>query len=110
MAEEGFLPTVSALCYMMEMSGRDHPSESCRFCLPTTGSRMSSVYCPRNPLGADARTLYRKLMSRGVVCAQRGGGIRFSPHFYTPEAVLERAIDITAEIAKRLNLSVNRSH
>jgi len=37
-------------------------------------------------------------MSRGVVCAPRGGGIRFSPHFYTDEAVLTQAVEITKAI------------
>ncbi len=27
--------------------------------------------------------LYRRLMKAGVICANRAGGIRFSPHFYT---------------------------
>jgi len=33
-------------------------------------------------------------MNQGVICAPRGGGIRFSPHFYTPQQVLDRAIGI----------------
>ena len=40
--------------------------------------------------------LYRKLMSSGLICANRAGGIRFSPHFYSDlssyEASWERAI------------------
>jgi hypothetical protein len=31
-------------------------------------------------------------MEAGVLCAHRGGGIRFSPHFYTAPAALERAL------------------
>jgi len=27
--------------------------------------------------------LYRRLMKAGIVCANRAGGIRLSPHFYT---------------------------
>lgn len=30
-----------------------------------------------------AAALFAQLKSRGVVCALRGGGVRFSPHFYT---------------------------
>lgn len=37
--------------------------------------------------------LFTALKSQGVVCAQRGGGIRFSPHFYTPIGTLDRAIE-----------------
>lgn len=36
--------------------------------------------------------LFSALKSQGVVCASRGGGIRFSPHFYTPFDTLDRAI------------------
>lgn len=41
----------------------------------------------------DAASLYRSLMAAGVVCAARGGGVRVSPHFYTPQSVLDRAIE-----------------
>ncbi len=34
---------------------------------------------------------HERLKAAGVVCAQRGGGVRFSPHFYTPIEALERA-------------------
>lgn len=49
--------------------------------------------------GRSAELLYPRLMQRRVLCAQRGGGIRFSPHFHTPFAVIERALDILAEVA-----------
>jgi len=45
----------------------------------------------------DLSTLQNKLMKRGVICAYRGGGIRFSPHFYTPENSIDRAITILKE-------------
>jgi len=34
--------------------------------------------------------LYRKLMSAGIVCAHRGGGIRLSPHFYSDNSRFEQ--------------------
>lgn len=37
--------------------------------------------------------VFRSLKRRGVVCALRGGGIRFSPHFYTKEAQLLSAVE-----------------
>ncbi|MGE0384807.1 MAG: aminotransferase class V-fold PLP-dependent enzyme [Gammaproteobacteria bacterium] len=37
--------------------------------------------------------IVRMLRSRGVVAAPRAGGVRFSPHFYTPWHKLERALD-----------------
>jgi len=36
--------------------------------------------------------LYRRLMGQGILCANRAGGIRFSPHFHTPMEHLERAL------------------
>jgi selenocysteine lyase/cysteine desulfurase len=43
---------------------------------------------------ADSETLYQHLMKNNVLCAYRGGGVRFSPHFYTPEASIDRALGI----------------
>jgi len=48
----------------------------------------------------DSEARYRHLQKNGVICALRGGGIRFSPHFYTPEAVLERALAFSLEPLK----------
>jgi len=39
--------------------------------------------------GKDQVALYRELMKSGVICASRGGGIRFSPHFHTALEDLE---------------------
>ncbi|MBK8163377.1 MAG: aminotransferase class V-fold PLP-dependent enzyme [Gammaproteobacteria bacterium] len=41
--------------------------------------------------------LYRGLRERGVVCAMRGGGIRFSPHFYTRREALANAMRMALE-------------
>lgn len=38
--------------------------------------------------------LYESLMSQGVMCAPRGGGIRYSPHFYTSLSTIEFAINL----------------
>ncbi len=42
--------------------------------------------------------LFRLLSDKGVVCALRGGGIRFSPHFYTSKPLLERAVSLLREL------------
>lgn len=55
--------------------------------------------------GIPSNNLYQALMAQGVVCACRGGGIRFSPHFYTPEKVLLRAAEILKEQIHRINNS-----
>ena len=40
--------------------------------------------------------LYEKLSKNNILCAIRGGGIRFSPHFYIPLESLNEAIDIAS--------------
>jgi selenocysteine lyase/cysteine desulfurase len=39
-----------------------------------------------------AESLYKHLSDHNVACAMRGGGIRFSPHFYTPMEKIETAL------------------
>jgi len=69
---------------------------------PKAPERRAGILTFRVP-GVDNQDLYQGLMGRRVICAQRGGGIRFSPHFYTPEAVLKRAVELTAEVAASSN-------
>lgn len=65
---------------------------------PESPDRMSGIVslrrCDLDAAGHAA--LYRHLMASGVVCALRGGGIRFSPHFYTPMKHLEQALEKVA--------------
>lgn len=42
-------------------------------------------------------TLYHYLQKNGVVCALRGGGIRFSPHFYNTQQEISRAFALIAK-------------
>lgn len=46
---------------------------------------------------ADNQKLYDYLVSRNVVCAPRAGGMRLSPHFYTPYEHLDRVIEMVRE-------------
>lgn len=45
----------------------------------------------------DNDTLFKWLTENEVQCAQRGGGIRFSPHFCTPREKILRAVEIAAQ-------------
>ncbi len=65
---------------------------------PRDPGRRAGILTFRIP-GADHQALYQALTDSGVICARRGGGIRFSPHFYTPYSVLERAVRMIAEAA-----------
>ena len=48
----------------------------------------------------DSAELYQDLMQRDVVCANRGGGVRFSPHFHTTKESMDKAIKVLAELIK----------
>lgn len=41
--------------------------------------------------------IHSRLRERNVICAPRGGGVRFSPHFYNTFKELDRALDLAAE-------------
>ncbi|OOZ39021.1 class V aminotransferase [Solemya pervernicosa gill symbiont] len=51
-------------------------------------------------INIESKRLYEQLMSEGVMCAARGGGVRFSPHFYTPYEVIDSALAlaVTADL------------
>jgi selenocysteine lyase/cysteine desulfurase len=48
--------------------------------------------------GVDSAKLYQDLMNNNVVCANRGGGVRFSPHFHTTKACMENAIEVVKSL------------
>ena len=65
---------------------------------PRTPARRAGIVTFRVP-GVDSQALTQSLMRQQVMCASRGGGVRFSPHFYTPLEQLQRAIDLTLQTA-----------
>lgn len=44
--------------------------------------------------GVDNTKLYQHLQDNNVICAYRGGGIRFSPHFHTQASDMDKALKI----------------
>jgi selenocysteine lyase/cysteine desulfurase len=48
----------------------------------------------------DSAELYQKLMASDVVCANRGGGVRFSPHFHTTKESMDEALMILNNLIK----------
>lgn len=68
---------------------------------PRAPERRAGIVTFRVP-GVNQQTLYKALMQRDLMCASRGGGLRFSPHFYTPMEHLQRAIDLTLAVAREL--------
>ena len=64
---------------------------------PTLPDRYAGIVSFRSRQ-VEARRIYQALMAQGVICAQRGEGIRFSAHFYTEAAQLERAVALAAAV------------
>ncbi|MEY2696050.1 MAG: hypothetical protein RL333_188 [Pseudomonadota bacterium] len=58
--------------------------------------RLSGIVLFKHRSTPDA-AVWSHLKNHQVICAMRGGGIRFSPHFYTPLEQLEKAIRLAAE-------------
>lgn len=50
--------------------------------------------------GWDNARLHERLKAEQVVCIQRGAGVRLSPHFYTPESVIDDTLAIIATLSR----------
>ena len=68
---------------------------------PRLPARRAGILTFRVP-GVDQQQLYQQLMQQGLMCASRGGGLRFSPHFHTPHAHLTQAIERTKQTHARM--------
>ncbi|MGD2056786.1 MAG: aminotransferase class V-fold PLP-dependent enzyme, partial [Gammaproteobacteria bacterium] len=64
-----------------------------RLLTPVSDSRHAGIVTFA-PLQASTESIYGLLAGQNVLCALRGGGIRFSPHFYTPREKLSRALEL----------------
>ena len=53
--------------------------------------------------GIDGAKLHSALMQAQVICAARSGGVRLSPHFYTPEATLEKAMERIRQVIQTIS-------
>lgn len=49
--------------------------------------------------GSANQALFEQLKAEQVVCALRGGGIRLSPHFYTPAEVIDDTLALLRSLA-----------
>lgn len=50
--------------------------------------------------GWDNQQLFTRLRQEQVICAQRGKGVRLSPHFYTDHAVIEQTLALLGQLAQ----------
>ena len=51
--------------------------------------------------GVENAQVYQRLKQEQVICIPRGPGVRFSPHFYTPQQVIDETLAIVRQIAER---------
>lgn len=65
---------------------------------PGQGERRAGIVS-FSVAGVDSLALHAKLMKQQVVCIPRGPGVRFSPHFYTDQRVIERALALVRQCA-----------
>ena len=73
---------------LMEQISEHHQLE---LITPEAFGRYAGIVTFRHKgLDSNAHTaLYRRLMAKGIICAHRAGGIRFSPHFYSDSSQFE---------------------
>jgi len=64
----------------------------------TTEGRYSGIVTFRHRT-VDNEALFSQLTENGVMCAQRGGGVRFSPHFYTPKEKILHALTVATQVS-----------
>ena len=75
---------------------------------PRTPERLSGIVSPRIP-GRYAQTLQARLYEAGILCAARGGRLRFSPHFYTPQRQLDQTAACLTELLRAGSLDLPSS-
>lgn len=82
-----------------ELQSRKHVS----VLSPVTEGRFAGIVTFKVK-NADNQVLYRFLQQNRVICANRGGGIRFSPHFHTDRASIDLAIQRIDQFANQVSL------
>ncbi len=60
---------------------------------PTATGRYAGIVTFQK-LNVDNVKLYQHLQNNNVICAYRGDGIRFSPHFHTETKVMDKALKL----------------
>jgi selenocysteine lyase/cysteine desulfurase len=64
---------------------------------PTAPERRAGILTFRSRV-VPGDSLHRQLMAAGVICSPRAGGVRFSPHFYTPRDRLDMSLELVAQL------------
>ncbi|MCF6753310.1 aminotransferase class V-fold PLP-dependent enzyme [Pseudomonas stutzeri] len=66
---------------------------------PELPERRSGIVTFRLDSGSN-QTLFEQLKAEQIVCALRGGGVRFSPHFYTEARIIDETLAVVARLAR----------
>ena len=66
---------------------------------PEAETRRAGIVCFRVD-DRDNKKIFVELLKNNVICAHRGGGIRFSPHFYTSREQLDQAIGLIEKLSR----------
>ncbi|MHC6224721.1 aminotransferase class V-fold PLP-dependent enzyme [Pseudomonas sp. X10] len=51
--------------------------------------------------GQENAQVFKQLAENRVICALRGPGLRFSPHFYTTESIIDETLQLVRQITAR---------
>jgi len=81
---------INNISYLIELL-RDIPGLT--FVSPTTKPHYAGIVTFTIE-GINMPELYSKLMKNRLICANRAGGIRFSPHFYTSRNTIDKSLEI----------------
>lgn len=65
---------------------------------PTAHGRYAGIVTFQKQ-AVDNLKLYQHLQDNDVICAYRGDGIRFSPHFYTATEDMDKALNLVCDFA-----------
>ncbi|WP_455206695.1 aminotransferase class V-fold PLP-dependent enzyme [Kaarinaea lacus] len=74
-----------------------HAQDNLELLSPSALNRLGGIVTFKHK-HHTADVLYKKLKQHNVMCAERGGGIRFSPHFYTDQEKIRAAIHLANSI------------
>jgi prepilin-type processing-associated H-X9-DG protein len=64
---------------------------------PSSLDRLAGIVTFRHKLRPN-KMVYENLMKQGIMCAERGGGVRFSPHFYIDQQQIETALQQASQL------------
>jgi selenocysteine lyase/cysteine desulfurase len=67
---------------------------------PAEPGRHAGIVTVRHHRRSESE-LFALLQKNGIFCARRGGGIRLSPHFYTPFEQLDCVVELLASARMR---------